>query len=156
MKYIVPYWEVLALSLTGMMVMAATTPMIAALAVPMLDGALVNKDMESMQLVLLAVIVLFTARGAAGYISTYAINWLGSKLAVDLRAEMFNKLLALPACYYADQPGSNLVSRLTSDITQLVHAVVDAITVMVKDTFAVIGLLGWMLYLNWKLSVPAL
>ncbi|MDN5835916.1 MAG: lipid A export permease/ATP-binding protein MsbA, partial [Nitrosospira sp.] len=156
MKYIVPYWEVLALSLTGMMVMAATTPMIAALAVPMLDGALVNKDMESMQLVLLAVIVLFTARGAAGYISTYAINWLGSKLAVDLRAEMFNKLLALPACYYADQPDSNLVSRLTFDITQLVHAVVDAITVMVKDAFAVIGLLGWMLYLNWKLSVPAL
>lgn len=144
------------LSLMGMIAMAATAPMIAALTVPMLDGAFVNKDRESMQLVLLAIIVLFAARGAAGYISTYAINWVSSKLVVDLRAEMFDKLLILPSSYYAGQPGGSLVSRLTSDINQLARAVIDVITVMVRDTLTVIGLLVWMLYLNWKLSVLAL
>lgn len=156
MKYIVPYWEVFVLSLMGMIAMAATAPMIAALTVPMLDGAFVNKDMESMQLVLLAIIVLFAARGVAGYISTYAINWVSSKLVVDLRAEMFDKLLILPSSYYAGQPGGSLVSRLTSDINQLARAVIDVSTMMVRDTFTVIGLLVWMLYLNWKLSVLAL
>ena len=149
MKYIVPYWEVFVFSLMGMIAMAATAPMIAALTVPLLDGAFVNKDTESMQLVLLAIIVLFAARGVAGYISTYAINWVSSKLVVDLRAEMFNKLLILPDCYYSSQPGGNLVARLTSDITQLTSAVIGVITVTVRDTLTVIGLLAWMLYLNW-------
>lgn len=156
MKYIVPYWEVFVFSLMGMIAMAATAPMIAALTVPLLDGAFVNKDTESMQLVLLAIIVLFAARGVAGYISTYAINWVSSKLVVDLRAEMFDKLLILPDCYYSSQPGGSLVARLTSDITQLTSAVIGVITVMVRDTLTVIGLLAWMLYLNWKLSVLAL
>jgi subfamily B ATP-binding cassette protein MsbA len=156
MKYIVPHWEVFVFSLMGMIAMAATAPMIAALTAPLLDGAFVNKDVESMQLVLLAIIVLFAARGVAGYISTYAINWVSSKLVVDLRAEMFDKLLILPDCYYTGQPGGSLVARLTSDIIQLTRAVIDVITVMVRDLFTVIGLLMWMLYFNWQLSVLAL
>ena len=136
--------------------MAATIPMLAALMEWMVDGALVNKDMEVMQLVLLGIIVLFIVRGAAGYVSTYAISWIGSKLVVDLRVEMFDKLLTLPARIYADQSSGRLMSRFKSDIDQLARAFTVVVTVMVKDTLTVIGLLGWILYLNWKLSVLAL
>lgn len=156
MRYIAPYWEALVFALTGMMVMAATAPMLAALMEWMVDGAFINKDMEVMQLVLLGIIVLFIVRGAAGYISTYAISWVGSKLVVDLRVEMFDKLLVLPARYYADQPSGSLISKFRSDIDQLAHAFTGVVTVMVKDTLTVMGLLGWMFYLNWKLSVLAL
>lgn len=156
MRYIAPYWEVLGIALTGMIVMAATIPILAALMAPMVDGAFVNKDVEVMQLVLLAIVVLFIVRGGAGYAGTYAMSWIGSKLVMDLRAEMFDKLLILPARYYAGQFSENLVSKLTSEITQLAHAVTDVISVVVKDTFTIIGLLGWMLYLNWKLSMLAL
>ena len=136
--------------------MAATIPMLAALMEWMVDGALVNKDMEVMQLVLLGIIVLFIVRGAAGYVSTYAISWIGSKLVVDLRVEMFDKLLILPARIYADQSSGRLMSRFKSDIDQLARAFTVVVTIMVKDTLTVIGLLGWILYLNWKLSVLAL
>ena len=156
MRYIAPYWEVLIFAFIGMMVMAATIPMLAALMEWMVDGALVNKDMEVMQLVLLGIIVLFIVRGAAGYVSTYAISWIGSKLVVDLRVEMFDKLLTLPARIYADQSSGRLMSRFKSDIDQLARAFTVVVTVMVKDTLTVIGLLGWILYLNWKLSVLAL
>jgi len=139
-----------------MMVMAATAPVLAALMEWMVDGALVNKDMEVMQLVLLGIIVLFIVRGAAGYVSTYAISWIGSKLVVNLRVEMFDKLLTLPARIYADQSSGRLMSRFRSDIDQLARAFTAVVTVMVKDTLTVIGLLGWILYLNWKLSVLAL
>ncbi len=61
--------------------MAATVPMLAALLRPMLDGAIADKNRELMQLVLMGLVTLFAVRGAAGHISTYAINWLGSKLA---------------------------------------------------------------------------
>lgn len=151
-----PYWEVLIFAFIGMMVMAATVPMLAALMEWMVDGALVNKDMEVMQLVLLGIIVLFIVRGAAGYVSTYAISWIGSKLVVDLRVEMFDKLLTLPARIYADQSSGRLMSRFRSDIDQLARAFTAVVTVMVKDALTVIGLLGWIFYLNWKLSVLAL
>lgn len=156
MRYIAPYWEVLIFAFIGMIVMAATIPMLAALMEWMVDGALVNKDMEVMQLVLLGIIVLFIVRGAAGYVSTYAISWIGSKLVVDLRVEMFDKLLILPARIYADQSSGRLMSRFKSDIDQLARAFTVVVTIMVKDTLTVIGLLGWILYLNWKLSVLAL
>ena len=156
MRYIAPYWEALVFALAGMTVMAATVPILAALMEWMVDGAFVNKDMEVMQLVLLGIVVLFIVRGAAGYISTYAISWVGSKLVVDLRAEMFDKLLILPARYYADQPSDSLISKFRSDIDQLACAFVGVVTIMVKDMLTVIGLLGWMFYLNWKLSVLAL
>ena len=156
MRYIAPYWEALVFALTGMAVMAATAPMLAALMEWMIDGAFVNKDMEVMQLVLLGIIVLFIARGAAGYISTYAISWVGSKLVVDLRVEMFDKLLTLPARYYAGQPSGSLISKFRFDIDQLAGAFTGVVTVMVKDALTIIGLLGWMFYLNWKLSILAL
>jgi ATP-binding cassette, subfamily B, bacterial MsbA len=148
MRYIVPYWEVLVFSVAGMIVMAAALPIVAALMERMVDGAFVNKDMEVMQLVLLGIIMLLIVRGAAGYASTYAISWMSSKLMTDLRVEMFDKLLILPARYYADQLSGNLVSRFGSDIDQLARAFIDVVTVVVKDAFTVVGLLGWMLYLN--------
>ncbi|MGH8762263.1 MAG: lipid A export permease/ATP-binding protein MsbA [Nitrosospira sp.] len=156
MRYAAPYWEVLGFALIGMIVMAATIPMLAALMAPMVDGAFVDKDVEVMQLVLMAIVVLFAVRGGAGYAGTYAMSWIGSKVGTDLRAETFDKLLTLPARYYAGQSSGSLVSELTVEITRLAHAVTDVITVLVKDTFTIIGLLGWMLYLNWKLSVLAL
>lgn len=156
MRYIAPYWEALVFALAGMTVMAATVPILAALMEWMVDGVFVNKDMEVMQLVLLGIIVLFIVRGAAGYIGTYAISWVGSKLVEDLRAEMFDKLLILPARYYACQPSGSLISKFRSDIDQLARAFIGVVTIMVKDMLTVIGLLGWMFYLNWKLSVLAL
>mgnify|MGYP001552049481 FL=1 len=155
-RYIAPYWEALIFSLAGMAVMAAAVPIMAALMERMVDGAFVDKDMEVMHLVLLGIIMLLIVRGAAGYASTYALSWVGSKLMTDLRVEMFDKLLILPVRYYTDQPGGNLISRFGSDIDQFARAFIDVVTVMVKDALTVIGLLGWMLYLNWKLSVLAL
>lgn len=152
-RYITPYWEALVLALTGMMAMAATVPILAVLMEWMVDSAFVDKNVEVMQLVLLGVIVLFTVRGTAGYISTYAISWVGSKLVMDLRVEMFDKLVALPARYYTNQPSGSLISKFSSDTDQLARAFTGVVTIMVKDTLTVIGLLGWMLYLNWKLSV---
>lgn len=156
MRYIAPYWEAFVFSLAGMTVMAAAVPIMAALMERMVDGAFVDKDMEVMHLVLLGIIMLLIVRGAAGYASTYALSWVGSKLMTDLRVEMFDKLLILPAPYYADQPSGNLISRFGSDVDQLARAFIDVVTVVVKDVLTVIGLLGWMLYLNWKLSVLAL
>jgi subfamily B ATP-binding cassette protein MsbA len=156
MRYIAPNWEVLAFALAGLIMMAATVPMLAALLRPMLDGAIVDKNRELMQLVLMGLITLFAVRGAAGHISTYAINWVGSKLASDLRVDMFDKLLSLPGRYYASHSTGSLIFRITSDTRQVARTFIAVGTIVGRDTFTIVGLLGWAFYLDWQLSMLAL
>jgi subfamily B ATP-binding cassette protein MsbA len=156
MRYIVPNWEVLAFALAGLIVMAATVPMLAALLRPMVDGVIADKDQELMQLVLMGLVTLFAVRGAAGHISTYAINWLGSKLAADLRVDMFDKLLSLPGRYYASHSTGSLIFKLTSDTGQVARTFIAVVTIMVRDTLTIAGLLGWAFYLDWQLSMLTL
>lgn len=139
-----------------MVAMAATEPMLVALVQPMMDGAIAGKNLELMQLVLLGIISLFAVRGVAGHIGAYAVNWLGSKLVLDLQVEMFAKLLTLPAAYCASHESGSLVSGITSDTEQVARAFTDVMTVMVKDLLVILGLLGWMLYLDWPLALLTL
>ncbi|MES1981396.1 MAG: lipid A export permease/ATP-binding protein MsbA [Pseudomonadota bacterium] len=156
LTYVKPYWRPFAASVLGTAVVAATEPLAAALMKPMLDGTFVHKDQAMLRLVPLVIIVIFLVRGIAGYISSYAISWVGNKLVMDLRNEMFRKLLTLPTRYYDDHATGNLISKLTFDVTQVTSAATVVVTVAVRDGIVIVGLLGWLFYLNWKLSLLTL
>lgn len=155
-RYVSPYWEVLAFALAGMIIMAATAPVLAALVKPMVDGAIGSKDHEMLQLVLMGIIALFAIRGLVGYSVAYSINWVGSKLIEDIRIEILDKLFALPAGYFATHSTGSLVFLAVSCTERLAHAFITLATIALKDTFTVIGLLGWAFYLNWQISTIAL
>lgn len=155
LRYVKPYWRMFALSMFGTIVVAATEPAMPALLKPMLDGSFVAKDQSTIVLVPLLLVALFVVRGIASYVSTVGINWVASKVVMDLREEMFHKLIALPAKYYDDYPAGNLISKVAYDVSQVTQAATNTLIVLVRDSLAIAGLLGWMLYLNWKLSLVA-
>ncbi len=156
LTYVKPYWRAFAVSLLGMIVVAATEPLVPALMKPMLDGTFVEKDQEMMRLVPVVIILIFLVRGIATFVGTYAINWVGNKLVLDLRDEMFRKLLTLPTRYYDDHATGSLISKLTFDVTQVTNAATVVVTIAVRDSIVVAGLLGWLFYLNWKLTLLTL
>jgi subfamily B ATP-binding cassette protein MsbA len=156
MRYVAPHWEVLVLALGSLVAMASTVPMLVALIQPVLDSVVAEKNLELMQVIVLAIIGLFAVRSVAGHIGAYAINWVGSRMAMDLRMDMFNKLLMLPASYYAARPNAAVFSVITSGATRVAEAFTALVTVLVKDTFTIIGLLVWMFYLDWTLALVAL
>ncbi len=153
LSYVKPYWKIFAASLLAMVVAAATEPMLPALLKPLLDGAFVNKDDTLIRLVPLFILLIFFVRGLATFISTYTINWVGNKVVMDLREEMFRKLLTLPTRYYDDHASGNLISKLTFDVTQVTAAATNVVTVCIRDSIIILGLLGWLFYLNWKLTL---
>ena len=55
-----------------------------------------------------------------------------------------------------DQASGNLISKLTFDVTQVTAAATSVLTVIFRDAVALIGLLAWMLWLNWRLTLLAL
>ena len=122
----------------------------------MLDGTFVQKDQTMIRMVPAVILLIFLVRGIGSFISTYAINWVGNKLVMDLRNEMFRKLLTLPTRYYDDHATGNLISKVTFDVTQVTSAATVVVTVAVRDSIVLIGLIGWLFYLNWKLTLLTL
>jgi len=153
LRYVHPYWRMFLISIISMVILAATDPAVAALVKPMLDGAFIENDPQAMILVPILFVVLFTVRGVATFASGAALHWVASKVIMDLRVEMFQRLLTLPCTFYDHHATGTLISKFTFDVTQIQHAATNAITVAIRDTLAIIGLLAWMLYINWKLSL---
>ncbi|WP_435627876.1 lipid A export permease/ATP-binding protein MsbA [Candidatus Ferrigenium straubiae] len=156
LDYVKPYWRAFSASILGMVVAAATEPLLPALLKPMLDGTFVNKDEAVIRLAPVIIIAIFLVRGLATFVSTYAINWVGNKVVMDLRDEMFAKLLSLPTRYYDDHATGNLISKLTFDVTQVTAAATTVVTIVIRDSIIIAGLLGWLFYLNWKLTLLTL
>jgi subfamily B ATP-binding cassette protein MsbA len=153
--YVRPYTRIFALSLAGTTVVAITEPLIAALIKPLLDGSFVAKDPRSIRVMPLLLVTVFVVRGIADFVGSVAMNWIAHRVVMDLRDALFARLLALPTRYFDDRSAGNLLSRLTYDVSQVMTATTQALVTLVRDGLAVTGLLAWMLYLNWQLSLLA-
>ncbi|MFZ1547176.1 MAG: lipid A export permease/ATP-binding protein MsbA [Candidatus Nitrotoga sp.] len=156
LDYVKPYWRIFALSILGMIVAAATEPLLPILLKTMLDGTFVHKDETIIRLIPLFILAIFFVRGLATFVATFTVTWVGNKVVMDLRAEMFNKLLSLPARFYDDHATGNLISKLTFDVTQVTAAATTVVTIGIRDSLMIVGLLGWLFYLNWKLTLLSL
>lgn len=154
--YVKPYWRVFAVAVLGMAVSAATEPLLPALLKQFLDGTFVDKDDAVIRWAPVLILVIFFVRGTASFVGTYAIHWVGNKLVLDLRNSMFSKLLTLPTRYYDDHATGSLISKLTFDVTQVTAAATNVVTIVIRDSIIIAGLLGWLLYLNWKLTMLSL
>ncbi|WP_132544614.1 lipid A export permease/ATP-binding protein MsbA [Plasticicumulans lactativorans] len=156
LHYVKPHRRMFALSLVGTVVLALTEPAIAALLKPLLDGSFVARDPEAIRDVPLLLIGLFLIRSVADFTGAVSMKWVATRTVTDLRCAMLARLLQLPTRYYDRHPSATLLSKITYDVTQVMTACTDALVTLVKDGVSVLGLLAWMFYLNWKLSLLTL
>ncbi len=156
LSYVRPHWHVFTLAIIGLIAYASTDAAAAALMQPMLDGAFVEKDPVVIRLVAFAIIGIFAMRAIAGFVSNYFMSWIGWQVITRIRQQLFEKLLELPAREYDQTASGELISKLTYNVQQVAKAATNAVTVVVRDTFTVIFLVGWMLYLNTGMALGAL
>ena len=156
LRYVKPYWGVFALSILGMLITAATEVALPVAVKPFLDGTFVKKDPFLVTWVPVLMVLLYVIRGAGAYIGTYASTWVGNKVVMDLRDQMFRRMLALPLGYFHDNTTGNLISRFTFDAAQVTGAATNVVTVLVKDSVTILGLLTYLLYIDWKLTLISL
>ena len=152
-RYALPYWKVFALSTIAMLCYSATETGFAALMKPLLDGSFVKKDPFIIKLIPPLMIALFLVRGIADFLSSYGLRWIGRQVIGTLRGEMFHQMLHLPTAYYDSQSSGVLISKLTYNVEQVSQAITNAVNLVIKDTFTVLGLIAWMIYLNGWLAL---
>ena len=154
--YLRPYSLVFSISIFGMILAAATEVALPVVLKPFLDGTFIDKDPSLMTWAPIALIVIFLVRGVGGFIAQYASAWVGNKMVMDLREEMFEKILVLPLKYFHEHSSGSQLSKFTFDVSLVQYAATQVITVFVKDTLTVVGLLAYLIYLDWQLTLISL
>lgn len=151
--YLKSYWKMFIVSVVAMLIVAGTMPAFGYLLRPLINEGFVDKNMKSMSWLPLAIVALFFVRGLFNFINEYCTTYLSSHLVQRLRGEMFNKMMHLPTSYFSSNTGGRLMSRILNDVNQITDAGFNVITVIAKDGASVVGLLGLLTYLNWRLTL---
>ena len=158
LSYVRPHAKVFGLAILGMVAAAATEPLFPALIKPLLDRGFGPSTHDSVPPVLFAaaIVGIFLVRGILSFSSSYFLAWVGSRVVLDLRAGMFARLVRLPARFFDDHSSGAVLSKVAYDVGGVTSAATTVLTVAVQDSIRVIGLLGYLLYLNWKLTLIAI
>ena len=151
--YLKKYLGIFSLSVLSMIVVAVTSPLFAYLIKPLINEGFVAKNMAMMTWLPAAIVGLFLLRGIFNFINEYTTSYISGHLVETMRRELFGKILRLPNSYFGANNSGRLVSRVLSDANQISEAGFNAITVVAKDGVGVIGLLGYLMYLDWKLTL---
>jgi len=153
MAYVWPYKWVFLASILGMAVVSVTEGGFAWIMKPLIDGGFVKNDASSIRYVPMLIIGIFVARGLFGFMASYATNWVGRQVIFQIRSQMFTRLVHLPSRFFDAHSSGILISKLIYDVEQVMNAATKAFTSVVKDSLSLVFLLGWMLYLNWQLTL---
>jgi len=152
LAYVRPYWWAFAIAFVGMIVVAAGDLIMAWLVIPIIRN-FQDPDPDKTKYLPLAVVGVFVLRGIGSYVSEYGMAWTGHRVVFDLRRQLIDKLLRLPTGYYDAHAAGVVQSKLTFDAHQLASAASGTITVAIRSSLAIAASFGWMLYLNWRLTL---
>ena len=103
----------------------------------------------------LMIIGLFVGRGMFTFTMNYAMNEVSNSVLYDLRKQMFDRLVQMPVSYFSTHSAGTIIARLVNDVQNVTQSLASVLVIMVRDTCVIMGLLGWLLYLNWQLTMIA-
>lgn len=153
LTYLRPHWRLVSIALIAMGVIAALEPMLPALMKPLVDDSLIAKDKQAMMWVPLALLGVFVLKGLAEYVASVVSQGVAQRTMADLRSAMFAKMMTLPIDKQQQMGSSNLLSRVTFDVTQVATALSEVWIVIIRDTLIILGLVGFLLYTSWQLTL---
>jgi subfamily B ATP-binding cassette protein MsbA len=165
--YVKPYIGMFLLSIVGFVIFASTQPMLAGILKYFVDGLsnpdvvfLPNiplfKDLKLLMAVPLLIILIAAWQGLGSFLGNYYLAKVSLGLVHDLRVQLFNKLLVLPNRYFDTHNSGHLISRITFNVTMVTGAATDAIKVVIREGLTVVFLFGYLLWMNWKLTLVML
>ena len=156
LKYLQPHWKVFGTAVFCMAATAATEPAFPAIMKYLLDNGFQTKDPKMVWLIPISIVCLFLIRSIFVFCTGYLMMWLSSRLVTDLRRDLFAKLILLPSNYFEGQSAGKLISQLVYDVSNVTDAATNALISTVRESLTAIALIGYLLYLDWKLTLITL
>lgn len=120
---------------------------------PILDNGFIDRNLTFIHWLPIILILLFLLRGVASFLSTYYLTWVGRTVVMLFRQQIFNHLLRLPASYYDQHTSGQLLSTIIYNVEQLASASTDALMILIRESFFIVGLIIVMFAINWKITM---
>ncbi|TCL32939.1 subfamily B ATP-binding cassette protein MsbA [Anaerospora hongkongensis] len=148
----------------GRMIAAVVCIVLAAggnLAVPwiikdVIDQVLINKDMVMLNIIAAGILLIFFLRGIFFFGQTYLMSYIGQRVIIDIREAVYRQLQRLSLGYFDKRQTGAIMSSVTNDVSALQAALVESMVELVTEAMILVGSLGAMFFLHWKLSLLTL
>ncbi|MFA3790179.1 lipid A export permease/ATP-binding protein MsbA [Aliiglaciecola sp. SL4] len=141
------------MAIIGMIGYAAIDSWIFSQLQPIIDNSLGNQNFETLRIAAYFVVPIFIARGLFNFMGTYTLAWIGSKIVMKMRQQLFEKYMYLPVSFHDDNASGGLISKVIYDTEQVSGAGSKALLTLIREGAFVIGLLAVMFYYSWQLSL---
>ncbi|MCX4145682.1 lipid A export permease/ATP-binding protein MsbA [Paraburkholderia madseniana] len=152
--YIKPLLWVVIGAIVAMAASAGTDAAIPALLKPLLDkgfGAHANDNAK--WFVPAAVIGLALIRGVSQYASGYLLAYVSNKILLDLRLKMFDRMIHTSVAFFQRETASTVINAIVFEVNQILNVLLSVLVTLVRDSLTVLFLLGYLFYLNWRLTL---
>jgi len=120
---------------------------------PLMDEALVAKNLEAARWLPVAFVLIFSARGVSGFATEASLGWIGRNVISALRRDVFRKFLTLPTRFFDERSTGPLLSRMTYNVEMVAESVTNVVTIAIRDILTVIAAFAVMFLQSPKLTV---
>lgn len=151
-SYVRPHRGLFVISIIGFLIYSSTQPLFAAMMQQIID-TLQAKSREKMYYLPLIFSGIVIVRGIGNYLGSYFLAKVSLNVIHALRCEIFAKYTELPTAHFDANNSGYMISRITHNVGQVAQATTDAVRKVVQEGLTAIGLLGYLFYINWKLSL---
>lgn len=151
--YLKPYWVMGVFAILAMAMVAASEAAIPAVLKPIMDKGFSGRDPWTLWFVPVSVVALAVVRGLSQYLANYLLSWVSNRVLLDLRVRMFERMLHAPASFYQRETTSTLINQIVFEVNQVLGVLTTVLITLVRDSLTVVGLLGYLFYLNWRLTL---
>ncbi len=155
LNYVRPYKKAFVAALFCMIIAGTLEPAMAKLLQLMIDEGFTANASAKVFWYPAAIVGVYFMRGVLSFLTDYAMAWVANKVLLDLRNEMFAKLIRQPTPFFDNRPAGLLMSKIAYDVQGVLDASTNAVNTLIGDAIKVIALFGFLLYLNWQLTLIA-
>jgi len=152
-RYAWAYKTYFLITIISTTILAASNTGFLALIKQVTDEGFVKQSTDKAMVLTLMLFALMAVRGLAGFISMYSMRLVARRIVAKLRSEAFSKFMLLPVSFFDASTTGLLVSKLTYDAERLASVCSRSALNVMRDILTVIGLVLYMLYLDWRLTL---
>lgn len=156
LAYIKPYLGRLGLAVICIIIASGANLYLPWIIKDMIDKVLAEKDMAMLNVIAVSIVVVFAIRGFFYFWQSYLVSYIGQRVVVDVREVMFRKFQRMPMAYFDRHQTGETMSYLTNDVTAIQSALVDNLIEFFTEAAILVGSIGLMLYIDWKLTLLTL
>lgn len=152
LSYVRPFWVAFLIGIIGFLLYAGSQTAFAML-MEYLVNSISNQIENAYLMGPLALLAIAFFRSTGTYLGHYYISYVSRHVVHQIRVDMFERILVMPVQYFSENSAGYLLSKITFNVDQVTKAATESLKVSVREGATVIGLLAYLLYLNWKLTL---